>query len=402
MPIEEVLRAFAEQNFDGSNYYPISHGQTKSIKPLALVIKKRRSVFKRPFAKSEFIVIASLDDYVVKDKREEFTEIVSSTLLKEDNLKIAEDDAEDDGAKSSVDVQLDVGKCVKVNVKIADVLGALELGKLDQEYIKDPDLRELLDKAALDVKRMESLEDQKLRLIYSVIYSEKFVLKGKREHEVQADAGIEAPVPEVLDWLAKQVQVGAHYSKKIIPSKVAARHSRGPIFFKFVRVDYDQVQGRLKLSKGAFAGHEVKSGDRDTGEEKENTEEYAESVVGSGKEESYLAESLTDDDIKKLEIIKGSVLKSAESRKKRKGRVKKYLSWFEEALITDKKKLSLVEPLTNEDRKFLQSIFSPVLDQSTVNLSKFDTEKIQGYAIVLKQIDDLSDEHWDEIEKAWA
>jgi len=73
---------------------------------------------------------------------------------------------------------------VKVKVKIADVLGALELGKLDQEYIKDPDLRELLDKAALDVKRMESLEDQKLRLIYSVIYSEKFVLKGKREHEV--------------------------------------------------------------------------------------------------------------------------------------------------------------------------------------------------------------------------
>ena len=73
---------------------------------------------------------------------------------------------------------------MKVKVKIADVLGALELGKLDQEYIKDPDLRELLDKAALDVKRMESLEDQKLRLIYSVIYSEKFVLKGKREHEV--------------------------------------------------------------------------------------------------------------------------------------------------------------------------------------------------------------------------
>ena len=80
---------------------------------------------------------------------------------------------------------MEAGKCVKVNVKVSDVLGELELGKLDQEYIKDPDLRELLaDKAALDVKRMESLEDQKLRLIYSVIYSEKFVLKGKREHEV--------------------------------------------------------------------------------------------------------------------------------------------------------------------------------------------------------------------------
>ena len=63
---------------------------------------------------------------------------------------------------------------------------------------------------------------------------------------------------------------------------------------------------------------------------------------------------------------------------------------FEEALIKDKKKLSLVEPLTNEDRKFLQSIFTPVLDRSTVDLSKFDTEKIQGYAIVLKQIDGKS------------
>ena len=73
---------------------------------------------------------------------------------------------------------------MKVKVKNADDLGELDLGKLDQEYIKDPDLRELLDMAALDVQRMESLKDQKLRLIYSVIYSEKFVLKGKRGHEV--------------------------------------------------------------------------------------------------------------------------------------------------------------------------------------------------------------------------
>lgn len=38
-------------------------------------------------------------------------------------------------------------------------------------------------------------------------------------------------------------------------------------------------------------------------------------------------EFLTDEDIKKLGIIKGSVLKSARSRKERKERVKKYLSW---------------------------------------------------------------------------
>lgn len=399
MPIEEVLRAFADENFNRRNYYPVSHGETKSIKPLAVAVKKQRSVFKRPFAKSEFIVTAALDDYVVKDKREEFTEAVNSTLLKEDNLKIVADDADDEGAKSSVNVQLEAGKCVKVNVKISDDLGELELGKLDQEYIKDPDLRELLDMAALDVKRMESLEDQKLHLIYSVIYSEKFVLKGQRDHELQADGGIEAPVPEVFDFLTKHAQVAAHYSKKTVPSKVATRESRSPVFFKFVPVDYEKDQGRLKLSKGEFVGHEViRSGERDAGEERENTQEYVESIVGSEEEET---ESLTDEDIKKLGIIKGSVLKSAGSRKERKERVKKYLSWFKEALITDKKKISLVEPLTVEDRKFLQSIFIPVHDLSTVNLS-IDTEKIQGYAIVLKQIDDLSDEHWDKIEKAWA
>ena len=79
---------------------------------------------------------------------------------------------------------MEAGKCVKINIKATDDLGELELGKLDQEYIKDPDLRELLDMAALDVRKMESLEDQKLYLVYSVIYSDKFVLKGKREYEV--------------------------------------------------------------------------------------------------------------------------------------------------------------------------------------------------------------------------
>ena len=85
---------------------------------------------------------------------------------------------------SHVAVKLDVLKSVKVNVKVADDLGEVEFGKLDQEYFKDPDLRDLLAKTALDANRMEGLEDQKLRLIYLVIYSERFLLKGKRKHEV--------------------------------------------------------------------------------------------------------------------------------------------------------------------------------------------------------------------------
>ncbi|XP_020614212.1 uncharacterized protein LOC110052423 isoform X1 [Orbicella faveolata] len=408
MPIEDVLRAFAEENFYENDYHPVSHGGRTSIKPLALLVKKPRSVFKRPFAKTEFTVLALLEDYVLKDKKEEFTKAVSSAIVKEENLEIEEDDVGDDGAKRFVDVSLEAGKCVNFKIKVADDLGELELGNLDQEYIKDPDLRELLDMTDLDVKKMESLEDRKLRLVFSVINSEKFVLKGKREHEFQLDAGFEADIPQIVECLVN-AQARLCYRTKTIPPKVAARYTRGPILFKFVRVDYDKTQGKLKLSEGEFPGHAVRaqSHTKDTfetsGKNNWYTGEYVEPDAGSPpKEECYFAESLTAEDIKKLETIKESVLKSAENREKRKERVKKYLSWFEEALITDKKKLSLVEPLTNEDRKFLQSIFIPVLDRSTVDLSSFDTEKIQGYAIVLKQIADLSDEHWDKIEKAWA
>ena len=99
MPIEEVLRAFAEENLGVNDYYPVSHGERTSIKPLALLVKKRRSIFERPFAKPKFNVLASLEDYVLRDKKEEFTEAVSSTIVKEDNLEIEEDDEEDDGVK---------------------------------------------------------------------------------------------------------------------------------------------------------------------------------------------------------------------------------------------------------------------------------------------------------------
>lgn len=40
-----------------------------------------------------------------------------------------------------------------------------------------------------------------------------------------------------------------------------------------------------------------------------------------------ILETLTAEDIKKLEIIKGSVLKSSDNRERRQERVKKYLSW---------------------------------------------------------------------------
>ena len=72
----------------------------------------------------------------------------------------------------------------------------------------------------------------------------------------QLDAGFQADIPQIVDCL-----VNAHarfcYRTKTTPPKVAARNTRGPILFKFVRMDYDKIQGKLKLSEGEFLGHAV-------------------------------------------------------------------------------------------------------------------------------------------------
>ena len=108
----------------------------------------------------------------------------------------------------------------------------------------------------------------------------------------QADAGFEADVPQIVECLVN-AQAGLVYQKKTIPPKVSARNTRGPIFCKFIRVDYDKNQGRLKISEEEFAGHAVRLG-RGGAYEKHEYREYAESIVGSEKEESYSAGKKTD------------------------------------------------------------------------------------------------------------
>jgi len=70
------------------------------------------------------------------------------------------------------------------NLKINYDLGELKLGKLDKEYFNDPDLHSILQGTELDTTAMERVENEKLYLIYSVIYSERFELEGKRQSEV--------------------------------------------------------------------------------------------------------------------------------------------------------------------------------------------------------------------------
>ena len=61
--IEEALRKFAQENFS-HKYYPALHGETEKIQPLALVVKRNRPIWKRPFAKLEMTILAELAKYV--------------------------------------------------------------------------------------------------------------------------------------------------------------------------------------------------------------------------------------------------------------------------------------------------------------------------------------------------
>ena len=87
---------------------------------------------------------------------------------------------------SKVDFGIKAANCANASIKISEDLGFLDLGRIDQDYIKDPDLREILADTKLDINKAEVFEDKKLRLITSVIYSERFEIKGKIESKVNS------------------------------------------------------------------------------------------------------------------------------------------------------------------------------------------------------------------------
>jgi len=85
---------------------------------------------------------------------------------------------------SSRQFGVDISAAMEVTVKLHEDLGDLRLGKLSQKYTNGLDIRSLLAKTALGIKKMEAYEEDELHLITSVIYSEKFELTGARKQEV--------------------------------------------------------------------------------------------------------------------------------------------------------------------------------------------------------------------------
>lgn len=398
----KLLRIFAQETFGEEKYYPVFHGEMKTTKPFALVVKRPRCIWKRPFARTEFVILDGLEKYVKSEEVQKFLEEVKSKVTREDLTELK--NTSGPSGHSRREGHLEVGEAIKGKIVSTDDLGYLELGKVSQEYITDPDLRDILAQTALEYNKVNSFEDSKLLLITSVVYSEKLEVHGCVEQETQLDlsgqANLQLP-PKSL----KPTKIGFSIRNMFIPPGMAARCWPGPILMKCCRVEYNREKGLLEIPKGEYIG---KSGPIPKGGmDEDDDEEWDDVVTNLHSDETDLPEYFTPDDVEKLEIIKREVLMTEATREQRKARVSKYRRWFEEALLKknqkDQKVLLTDEPLTEEECKFLSSIpVSATSGQSILDLSTLTKDIIQGYGIVLKTLENLPDEEWTELEKTFT
>ena len=95
--VEQALRAFAQQNFgpDGQEFYPVHQGNTQEVQILALMAKKPRNVFLRPFKTNSLVLLAGLDTYMNRSKKEEYKNAVDREIKRDDvEVTLEEEDNE--------------------------------------------------------------------------------------------------------------------------------------------------------------------------------------------------------------------------------------------------------------------------------------------------------------------
>ena len=90
--IEELLYnyKFSKENFGDANFLPLLHGHSKTAKPLALLVKRKRSIWKRPFGKKEIIILDGLEKYVDSNEND-FLKDVKSKIKKEQLIEKGSD-----------------------------------------------------------------------------------------------------------------------------------------------------------------------------------------------------------------------------------------------------------------------------------------------------------------------
>ncbi|XP_067035689.1 uncharacterized protein [Acropora muricata] len=478
--IEKLLRMFSGGKSNNASYVPLLLPRSETAKPLSLIIKRKRSIWKRPFAKDEMIFLAGLENFVSSDCEKEYREAVKLKVLEEGVIESAPVDRH---TKDDFDI-------ARIGLTADGNPVDLQLGRVGQKYILDPDLRGILSRVVLDANKMIPYQDQELFLITSVVYSNKFEV-------VEVPACYVSPMQFPVPGGLKSKLLGK-YKKTSTPPEVAIRDSRRPILFKHCRVQYNKETKKLEIIKAEFAGKykitsamslvkewkcEVFNYDGDDDDDvKENDVDNDDPVDmvannifavkrtrhvclakdlkceddasntdnddGDNNDEKTLKplrfdkqlrhDSFNDDeddcgdepnnnddvdgdseripvdvvaddilpvlddfnyrDMRNIEHVYANVLLSTKSRIQQKALVKKYLGWFEELLTADKMKILLNEPLTSNDCTFLSSLYVAALpDQDTLDFTKKKKAEVHRYGFILKLIDELSDEEWEEL-----
>ncbi|XP_015777273.1 PREDICTED: uncharacterized protein LOC107355245 isoform X2 [Acropora digitifera] len=404
--IAELLRKFSQENFGDVNYEPVLHGYSETAKPLSLIIKRKRSIWKRPFAKAEMNFLGDLEKFVSSDCKKDYTKAVQSKIASEQKIEKGKSDPVD----SHMEIYLNVAEIGRIKLTGYVDLGDLQLGRVGQKYILDPELREILSCAVLDAHKMIPYQDEELFLITSVVYSEKFELVGKRKQEREIEARLEA-----LSHFSKVLKskVDGKYKKTSSPAGVAQRNVWGPILYNCCPVQYNREEKRLEIMKGEFAGpatrniSNVKKKLYDDDDASSDQEDDSGDDVGNDDGPvpfdvvaDYISpDDFADQDMNNIERIE-NVLKTTKSREQQKALVKKYLGWFENLLADDKMKIILddCERLTNNDCTFLRSLYVAALPgQDSLDFTKLTKADIHGCAFILKLLDELSDEEWEEL-----
>ncbi|XP_029192489.1 uncharacterized protein LOC114958811 isoform X2 [Acropora millepora] len=314
-------------------------------------------------------------------------------------------------ACSTVHMEMDLDIADMGEIKLTnDVdLGDLQLGRIGQKYILDLELRGILSRTVLDADKMIPYQDQELFLITSVVYSEKFEVVGQRRHTREIEAGLEP-----LSHFSKVLKSKVHgkYKKTSSPAGVAKRNVWGPILYQCCPVQYNREKKKLEIMKGEFAGQATRhisnvkkklydddassDGEDDSGDDVGNDD----GPVPFDVVADYISpDDFADQDMKNIERIE-KVLKTTKSREQQKALVKKYLGWFENLLADDKMKIILddCERLTNNDCTYLRSLYVAALPgQDSLDFTKLTKADIHGCAFILKLLDELSDEEWEEL-----
>ncbi|XP_044172140.1 uncharacterized protein LOC114964437 isoform X2 [Acropora millepora] len=398
--IEELLRRFARENFDHANYVPVLHGHSETVKPLSLIFKRKRPIWKRPFAKDEMIILPGLENFVSSDCEKEYLEAVK---LKEEQVIEKWKTAPVERKK---EFDFDFGHFGGIKLIADDNLGDLLLGRVREEYILDPDLRGLLSIAVLDADKMIAYQDHELLLITSVVYSEKFEVVGERGQMRPLESAVNPPseLPEIF-----KSKIHAKYKATLTPPGVAKRNVWGPILYNHCRVQYSQKTKKLEIMKGKFVGKSKKTRHMTVYQElqDDSDSDYEDNKIDDVDDENgqipdvvaaddIFLDDFTDQDTRNIERIYKDVLMKTKSREQQKALVKKYLGWFENLLADDK--ILLNEPLTSNDCLFLRSLLVSALPgQDTLDFTEVKRAEIHGCGFILKLLDELSDEEWEEL-----